>query len=93
MSWIGINDTTNNAVVEQGVENITNLSELTFKDVHYLVSNVMKYHAPLVEPGQYGFRSVQSRSLRLHGTGLILGGGPDKPGRQTSLTQSSWLLR
>jgi hypothetical protein len=48
-------------VAEQGVENITNLSELTFKDVRYLASNVMKYQAPLVEPGavRLPFRSVK----------------------------------
>jgi hypothetical protein len=61
MLRIGLNNTASEAVGEQGVENMTNLSELTLKDVRYLANNVMKYQAPLVKPGEVRlpFRSIK----------------------------------
>ena len=41
MARIRLNDTTTDAVREQGVENMVNLLELTIKDIRYLAKNVM----------------------------------------------------
>jgi hypothetical protein len=52
MTRIVVNNMTTDAVGEQGVEDMTNLAKVTLTDVHYLATNVMKYQAPLVTPGE-----------------------------------------